>query len=212
MISHLIKIQKIQSTATHTSPFGFIQQPPDQLLLFPLISLIIKAIKNPGENCSSCLPHPINYTKSLKWWLKCCTEAMAHKHVNYHDVIWSPLRAGFGSDCSPPMCQQWRGIAGECMSKWTGSLSPCKCCTFQDFSIVATTIIMVKVKHPAENPSQPFLGLYYASPALAAHYRHCTRSNEPMANEHIHKHTILCSVGFGGMDWWLCTRYNTATS
>lgn len=212
MISHLIKIQKNTKHSNTYIAIWFHPRTSWSIAVLPLNLTNHKRSQKSGENCSSCLPTPINYTKWLKWWLKWCTEAMAHKHVNYHDVIWSPLRAGFGSDCSPPMRQWWRGIAGECMSKWTGSLSPCKCCTFQDFSIVATTIIMVKVKHPAENPSQPFLGLYYASPALAAHYRHCTRSNEPMANEHIHKHTILCSVGFGGTDWWLCTRCNTVTS
>ena len=54
---------------------------------------------------------------------------------------------------------------------------------------------MVKEKHPAENLSHPFLGHYYASPALAAHYRHRTHSDEPMANERAQTHnTVLCGV------------------
>lgn len=83
------------------------------------------------------------------------------------------------------------------MSKWAGSLSPCKWCSIQDFQILATRIIMVKLKHLKENPSSPLPGHYYGSPILPVHYRHCTHSNEPMENEHAHKHNIVLSGVWG---------------
>ncbi len=70
IIFQLIKTQKHHPCAAHTHItiwFNSITyQSPDQLLFFPLISLMTKPIKNPGENRSSCLAHPINCIKSLK--------------------------------------------------------------------------------------------------------------------------------------------------
>lgn len=71
---------------------------------------------------------------------------------------------------------------------------------------------MARKKHPEVNPSHPFCGYYYASPALAAHYGHCTHSNKPIANEYAQKHTIQYCVGLDEMVWSSCTRYNKLTS
>lgn len=66
------------------------------------------------------------------------------------------------------------------------------CHRIRGFSILASRIITVEKKHLAENLSHPFLGHYYASPALVAHYWYRAHWNGRMADVHAHKYTVLC--------------------
>lgn len=66
-------------------------------------------------------------------------------------------------------------MARESMSKRTGSLSPCKLQQHPGLWHLGNRDNNRR-RATAENPSHPFPGHYYASPALAAHYRQRTHS------------------------------------
>lgn len=89
--------------------------------------------------------------------------------------------------------------------KLTGSLNPC---SIWDFSILATRIIMVREKHPAENPSHPFLGhnMPHQLWLLITDIVPIQMSLWQMSI-----YTILIS-GFLDGGWWFCTRYKLLSS